>query len=306
MEFPPVDDGLFPFDGETVTREYLSAEQYQRACDLIWSTDRRAAIEGTKGPVPPGGVIYAKTDHYLPLFQVLRRRRSRVVLVTAESDFSVPPEGAGFRPPQIASWFSTNAGAKDIHPLPLGLGNSYCQVTLKAPMLARSMKPNEDRPSWLYVNFRRESNPVARSPLLDHFHHHGQGWATVREGGAGLDEFLREMTAHRFVLCPPGNGTDTHRMWEALYGKTIPVVLRHKALSAFEDLPILFVEDFAEVTREFLEQAWQKIRATRWNYDKLFLPWWEKTILAAATDLRKAGPTRISPLRYFSERFRGW
>jgi hypothetical protein len=71
-----------------------------------------------------------------------------------------------------------------------------------------------------------------------------------------MDQILR----HRFVLCPPGNGVDTHRMWEALVAGAIPVVLRSQAMKPFESLPILFVEDYREVTIELLEAAWAKIK----------------------------------------------
>ena len=71
---------------------------------------------------------------------------------------------------------------------------------------------------------------------------------------------------HRFVLCPPGNGIDTHRLWEALYSRTIPVALAHPAMDSFRDLPILFVEDFRQLTRDFLASEYERITALKWNW----------------------------------------
>ena len=31
---------------------------------------------------------------------------------------------------------------------------------------------------------------------------------------------------HKYSICPEGNGLDTHRFWESLYVRTIPIVIR--------------------------------------------------------------------------------
>jgi hypothetical protein len=49
-------------------------------------------------------------------------------------------------------------------------------------------------------------------------------------------------------------------MWETLVAGAIPVVLRSQAMKPFESLPILFVEDYREVTIELLEAAWAKVK----------------------------------------------
>lgn len=287
---------LFSFDVKRVREEFLSAEQYRLCCDVIWSADRRAGLECPIGTISPGAVLYAKADHYLPLFQRLKKTRAQVALATAESDISITPEIHRLKPPQVVRWFSTNAVARGVEALPLGLGNSYCPVTPKAPALAEYQANPAARTKWLYVNFRCETNPAVRQPVMEHFRSRIGDWLTVREGGVGPGEFLAEMTAHRFVLCPPGNGIDTHRMWEALYCRTIPVVQRHPALAAFEDLPILFVEDFRTLTQPFLREAYERFQSGSFNCEKLFLPWWRERLIGAK---HSAGNARLSWKRYF-------
>lgn len=99
-------------------------------------------------------------------------------------------------------------------------------------------------------------------------------------------ECLTEMARHRFVLCPPGNGRDTHRMWEALYAGTIPIVQRHPALSAFSDLPILFVEDLVSVSPQQLEREYERMTSLSWNMEKLFLPWWRERLAVAKAEVQ--------------------
>jgi hypothetical protein len=38
-------------------------------------------------------------------------------------------------------------------------------------------------------------------------------------------ENLIRLRQHAFCICPEGHGVDTHRLWEALYVKTVPIVI---------------------------------------------------------------------------------
>ena len=116
---------------------------------------------------------------------------------------------------------------------------------------------------------------------MDHFRSmKNANWVTVREAGLEFETFLEEMVSHRFVLCPPGNGIDTHRLWEALYCQTIPVALANPGMDAFRDLPILFVNSFEKLTRDFLESEYERMASSEWNWPRLFLPWWRDRIRA--------------------------
>jgi hypothetical protein len=272
---------MFTFSSEDVRKHFVSAEQLMTACDQIWSVDSKARIRTEHGQPPAGACVYCKVDHLVGLFDQIRRARNRVVLVSSESDRPITKEFLERCPPQIAHWFSTNVQTKDdrLSTLPLGLANSYCEITLKAPLIAAHSRPFAQRSRWLYVNFRTTSNPSAREPLLHHFRSlRNADWVTVREAGLGFEGFLDEMTSHRFVLCPPGNAVDTHRLWEALYTRTIPIALAHPSMNAFRDLPILFVEDFRELTRDFLAGEHERVTSSKWNWQKLFLPWWRDRI----------------------------
>ena len=281
---------LFPFSPQRIERDFINAEQLIRACDVVWSTDRRADIKPEPDRIRPASIVYAKADHYIPLFHQLRRTRSRVVLVTSESDFTITPEVARCRPLQVAEWFSANTVDDSVRPIPLGLGNSYYGVTLKPSLLAQYAGDGAERSRLLYVNFRPSTNEAVRGPIMHHFQSLAAGdWLTVRTGDIGNEVFARELTSHRFALCPPGNGIDTHRMWEALYGGTIPIVLKNPALREFADLPILFVDDYRMVTAPFLEAHYRRMAEASWNWEKLFIGWWSDRFRAASMGLHQGG-----------------
>ena len=63
--------------------------------------------------------------------------------------------------------------------------------------------------------------------------------------------YRRILCKYMFVICPEGNGIDTHRLWEALYLKTIPIIKKNK-ISPFlqkANLPILILNDWSDLTK---------------------------------------------------------
>ena len=280
---------MFSFSPKQVQEQFVSAEQLMRVCDQVWSADARADTGVNHTQPEAGTCVYCKVDHLVGLFDKVRRSRNRIVLVSSESDRPITADLLARCPAQIAHWFSTNLQTRHerLSAIPLGLANSYCAITLKAPLIAARTRPLPKDRHWLYVNFRTSTNPDLREPVMNHFRSlKGADWVTVREAGLEFETFLEEMVSHRFVLCPPGNGIDTHRLWEALYCQTIPVALANPGMDSFRDLPILFVNSFEKLTRDFLESEYERMASAEWNWPRLFLPWWRDRIRAQKEKLQ--------------------
>jgi hypothetical protein len=57
------------------------------------------------------------------------------------------------------------------------------------------------------------------------------------------------------MICPRGNAIDCHRNWEVIYMRRVPVMKRHSYLEElYKDLPVLFVNDYSEVTEDLLKE----------------------------------------------------
>jgi hypothetical protein len=267
---------------------FVSGERLAQACDHIWSADSRNLLPRSQ-QLTAGSSVFAQVDDIPTILERAKFRPAKFVLVTAEGDKPATPDLARWRPPQVASWFSTNATAENVECLPLGLGGSYCQVTTKAPALAAAQLPNEGRSDLLYVNFRPNTNPSVRGPLLEKLQALApQDWLTLHHPDRSLtpDEYLQQMTSHRFVFCPPGNGLDTHRMWEALYTKTIPVVLDNPISKHFSDLPLVIIRDVEELSRPFLQAELLRLQSRVWDFRRMFMPWWQYRISSARMQLQ--------------------
>lgn len=79
---------------------------------------------------------------------------------------------------------------------------------------------------------------------------------------------------YAFVLSPHGNGLDCHRTWEALILGCIPIVRTSGIDSLYDELPVLIVKEWSDITYELLERTVLEFKTKVFNYDKLTLKYW--------------------------------
>jgi len=94
--------------------------------------------------------------------------------------------------------------------------------------------------------------------------------------------FWNELNEYAFCICPFGNGLDTHRTWEVLILNRIPIVMKCELNKLFEDLPIVEVEDWSVLSKEFLLEKYAEIlmniKKGKYKFEKLTLKYWVDVI----------------------------
>ena len=216
-------------------------------------------------------IVYCKTDYIKLLFEYLNHSPLKnIALMTHESDHAITAELFESRPACVKIWYGQNVDHyhADLKPLPIGLADAHCNITLKFDRLYRIKQPEK----LLYINHRSDTSPTHRSWIYDYFKN--SDWCTVRAPNLSLDSYREDLDAHEFILCPRGNGIDTHRCWEALYHGIIPIVQEHVGMTTLADLPALVVPDFKMLTREFLKEALQRIKNQSYKMNKLQIQYW--------------------------------
>ena len=266
----------------------LTTDSWREWCDAAFWCD--AEPQGNM-EFRAGAVVFCKIDEVLRFFERIRLTRKRIILVTGEGDLPCDAFRQKFLPANVARWFAMNVTESHTRATayPLGLGSPELGVTLRPDEISAIRASGIPRDRWLYVNFRPDTNPAVRQPVFDDFKSRSKGadWITIQppseRGSNGA--FLDALARHRFVLCPPGNGVDTHRMWEALLAGAVPVVLRSQAMEPFSELPVLFVDDYREVTKGLLEAAFQKYPAPPAVPPLMTSEFWRERIREAANQL---------------------
>jgi len=206
--------------------------------------------------------------------------KNRNIIISGHSDYAITSDLVSHYSPNI--WWAINKQTSDtrVHSLPLGIANNTNESSLHPicgnldSMIQVMNEPKHDK-NLVYMNFNISTYPQERQDVYNIFH--DKEWVTqgiIQNSLEGRNKFLREIRNHTFVLCPRGNGVDTHRLWETLYIGSIPIVKRDIAMKDFEDLPICFIDTWDQVTSEFLENAKDRIHSGNWNMQKLKVSYW--------------------------------
>lgn len=93
-------------------------------------------------------------------------------------------------------------------------------------------------------------------------------------------ESYRKMIKYAFIVSPHGNGLDCFRTWEAIYLGCIPIVKTSMIDDLYDNLPVLIVKDWSDITRELLEETliWYKENVSLFCFEKLKLSYWIEKI----------------------------
>jgi hypothetical protein len=89
-------------------------------------------------------------------------------------------------------------------------------------------------------------------------------------------------TQHVFVASPRGNGLDTIRTWEALMLGCIVIVRRIPEEGErecvieelYQDLPVVIIDQWSDITRDFLDRTLSEYAQRTFRYDKLGTSYW--------------------------------
>jgi hypothetical protein len=181
-------------------------------------------------------------------------------------------------PPNLHRLFSQNALVRDerVIPLPIGLENRrlhYNGVTRDFDVIRR--KRVEKRPRILSA-FTVGTNQSVRGPAFAQLSASPFNDPAQRMNSRAY----RKLAApYMFIASPPGNGVDCHRTWEAMYLRSVPIVLRSSLTEHFAalGLPLCLVDSYAEAAlwdEKKLRSVYEKL-SPGFESKALWLDYWE-------------------------------
>lgn len=184
-------------------------------------------------------------------------------------------------PDNLVKWYSQNVNVihNKIISIPIGLENSiWFKEIEKEKKIFRKKLESKNEINLMYVCHNIRTNPIERMDPYNLFSN--TNWATVEHGvnGNNFDNYLNKIHSHKFVLCPEGNGIDTHRVWETLYVGSIPIQKRNINNKFYDDLPICYVDKWSDLNEDFLNKEYIRINNKNWNLNKLDFNYWVNKI----------------------------
>ena len=252
--------------------------------------------------------IHICTD-VIPFFtnEILPKIKHTFYLVSGDSDATVPHghidlwHGNRYplkeeycleilKHPKLIKWYAQNCilEHKKITQIPIGI--DYHTISNDPNKFWRDAGANEgSSPKFqemILKNIRKEMIPFyKRIPKIfvhmtnnsDRNHDLNQipqELVTINPNFMPRTKIWKEMVNYSFAFSPWGNGPDCHRHWEILCLGCIPIIKSFGDNKMFEDLPVLIVKEYSDVTQQLLDETMALFKDTNFNYNKLLLRYW--------------------------------
>ena len=264
---------------------FISGDMFRAHCDHICD---EVNIQFAVNTVQYGDIIFLNGNLlYQFVYFIHPHIAQPYILITHNSDKAIPDYFYEFlEDPKLLCWFGMNAIYR--HPkiklLPIGIENGSFGKTEIINELLLSIPTWEERQNKAYVNFSIRTNFLLRGFVWQLFEK--QSYCTM-DADRPYKDYLGQMKAHLFVMSPPGYGIDCHRHWEALLMGAVPIIQHSTIDPLFDDLPVILVHDWTQVSQAFLQQEYNKLKQKTFNFDKLYADYWLDQIQAVQEEFRR-------------------
>jgi hypothetical protein len=292
-------------DENELNCKWVSSEGIHKSCDISIMTEDELyrALDYNKTNNNDIPTIYVHIWYLGKFTKIIDMIHYKFILVSGHDDYTVPDDIFineadllnFINNKKLIHWYAQNSKINNdkITPIPIGLdyhtlskkdfswGSKMTPVQqeLELDNIRSSALPFWDRELKCYANY--------------HFQTYGSKFGYDREDIAKVipnnlvvfqDKLMKRkdswenQTKYAFVISPHGNGLDCHRTWEALVLGNIVIVRKSEIDVLYEDLPVLIVDEWSDITQELLEKTVYEFKNKTFNYDRLLLKYWTNKI----------------------------
>lgn len=132
---------------------------------------------------------------------------------------------------------------KNVYTLPIGLENAKYASNGRTAFYSRKLEVFKERKILVgpFGNTHSERNDLLDLPQHSSLHRITDRISTRNH--------IRNLDRYAFVACPRGNGVDTHRVWEAMYRGTIPILKENAWSKSLFDFgyPVILLNDWTDL-----------------------------------------------------------
>jgi hypothetical protein len=185
--------------------------------------------------------------------------RNKFVLITHNSDGEVTNELSVLNilnTPNLDKWYAQNVlfDHDKLFFLPIGIANSMwphgnLHIFKNETVLHNIFNKSKN----VYFNFNIDTNKIKRNYCFNSLKNKLKWLDNVSPS-----ENIVRFSLYKFCICPEGNGVDTHRLWEALYLKIVPVVIKSEFTHILQknNIPLVALN------------SWDDFNESNLNYDR--------------------------------------
>ena len=277
----------------------ISNNNYARNCDFVFAetvdhktfnnlndsslfiTDKSEegiAYKATVLNIADGDSIFSRTDYLDELFYLIKKSNTKnLKLITHQTDIDISDKLVKNLPKNFTYWFGINKNttSRRVISIPIGIAGNFSDKNLQVKDFSENKIKNFDLNSKelkIYLNFQKNTNNAERELAIDVLKNSDISF--ISEPNLPKSKYKEHLEKFAFILCPWGNGYDTHRVWEALYSGSIPIIKRHSTFEYLENLPALIIDDYEDLLKIDLNDFINKFDINKFNLEKLSIQYW--------------------------------
>lgn len=256
------------------SKPFVSGDTFRKYADHIFDESTSFNPEDVK----KNDTVFINSDLIEVYFQIQHPKiGSKYFLISHNSDRNVDNNLTNLSDDKIIHWFAQNLVIKSnkiTSIIPIGLENRrWLKYGKKRWFNTRQEKTKYILSSFNTFNNYKERNEAdifaKKSPIVD-----------IKRFDKP-SEYFNEASKYKFVLCPSGNGADTHRLWESQILKSLPILLNSNFSSNLKKLglPALYLDSWDELisySKTDLDKIYEK--KINNNNQLIYLDYWKKII----------------------------
>ena len=256
------------------SKPYISGDTFRKYADHIF--DESTSFDPKD--VKKNDIVFINSDLIEVYFRIQHPKiDSKYFLISHNSDRNVDNNLTNLLDDKIIHWFVQNLvtnSNKRTSIIPIGLENRrWLKYGKKRWFNARPEKTKYILSSFnIFNNYKERTKAdisAKKSPIVN-----------IKRFDKP-SEYFNEVSKYKFVLCPSGNGVDTHRLWESQILNSLPILLNSNFSSNLKKLglPALYLDSWDELisfSKTDLDKIYEKNINN--NNQLIYLDYWKKII----------------------------
>lgn len=290
---------------EAATIPYFCFDNFRLMADHIFD---ETYVDFDPKKVNSGDIVFVNKGFFELFSSIVHNEiKNPYILISGNNDLSSPgPYVQILEDPKIIHWFGQNGDIvshKKFTHLPIGLSNPFWhQIPHRKEINIKIVNQEIDskilkKEYLLIMNFYAGSSKNKRDAyfyfnLKPFVQNDAYGIADKKGHELGISkkphlEYMRAMAKSKFVISPHGFGLDCYRTWEALCVGSFPIVKKSTLDVLYKDLPVLIVNEWEDVTEQFLIEKYDEMVNKKYSMNKLHAQYWYDLINKVKNDYKK-------------------
>ena len=247
----------FTFLYRPSSEPYISGDTFRKHADHVYDESKKFNPKNVK----INDIVFLSANLIEEYFYDIHKKiKNKYILISHNSDRNITEKDRTYIDDKIIFWYAQNLSIKQdklIGSIPIGLENLRFQ--LNGVLNDFIEKPNIKNQNKILASFSIATNPEKRENLMKIAKNN-----TIIDvkNFANHKSYFEGLQLYKFNLCPEGNGLDTHRIWESVLAKSIPIMIRTSFTENLNSLgcPLMLLEDWVDLNKltvQYLEQYYE-------------------------------------------------